>query len=89
VLQRVTHRDGGRQTTTLVALTASSRSAASRDVVAALERAGFARPSRAAPGFRADGEAFFLQRRREEVAVTVSELDGRRAVVLHWGAPLP
>ena len=89
VLQRVTHRDGGRQTTTLVALTASGLSAAAGQVAAALARAGFARPLRALPTYRGHGEAFFMQRRREEVAVTVSELDGRRAVVLHWGTPLP
>ena len=89
VLQRLTHRDGGRQTTTLVALTGSSVSVAAGQVAAALERAGFARPSRAVPAFRGHGAALFLVRRREEVAVTVSELDGRRAVVLHWGAPSP
>lgn len=89
VLQRLTHRDGGRQTTTLVALTGSSVATAAGQVATALERAGFARPSRAVPAFRGRGEAFFLARQREEVAVTVSELDGRRAVVLHWGVPSP
>jgi hypothetical protein len=89
VLQRLTHRDGGRLTTTLVALTGTSVPTAAGQVAAALERAGFARSSRAVPAFRGHGEAFFLVRRREEVAVTVSELDGRRAVVLHWGTPSP
>src|SRR5690606_15615160 len=89
VLQRITHRDGGRQTTTLVALTASSLSTTARQVAAALARAGFAQPSRAVPAFRGQGEAFLLLRQQEEVAVTVSELDGRRAVVMHWGMPLP
>ncbi|NLD53921.1 MAG: hypothetical protein GX652_04575 [Burkholderiaceae bacterium] len=89
VLQRITHRDAGRQTTTLVALTASGLSDAARHVASALELAGFSPPSRAIPGFRGQGEAFFLARRREEVAVTVSELEGHRAVVVHWGMPSP
>ncbi len=89
VLQRVTHQDGGRQTTTLVAVTASALSSAVGQLVAALEGAGFEGPSRTLPAFRGHGEAFILQRGSEEVAVTVSELDGRRAVVLHWGKRSP
>ena len=89
VLNRVTHRDGGRLTTTLVALTDASLSSAARELKAALGRVGFNRPTPAFPAFSGHGEAFFLLRRREEVAVTVSEVDGRRAVVLHWGVPSP
>jgi hypothetical protein len=91
VLQQLAHRDGGREMTTVVAVTEVAMASASRQVVAALARVGFGRSPRASPSFSAGagGEAFFLTRRAEEVAVTVSEVDGRRAVVIHWGRPAP
>lgn len=89
VLQRIAHDDPGRRTATVVALTGLGPAAAVRHVTTALERLRFIRPPRGVPTFQGKGEAVFLQRGQEEVALTVSELDGRRAVVLHWGAPSP
>jgi len=81
----VTHRDGGRLMTTIVATTAASLGAIEARLRAGLRREGFREitPSPDVPG--RTGSARVVVRGTEELAVTVSDHAGYRAVVLHWG----
>lgn len=84
-IDRVTHSDGGRQMTTLVAITSVSAAAAARQVVSALLRAGFRERLSRVTADAGRGQAFFLARGSEDIALTVSDHEGQRAVVMHWG----
>jgi len=89
VLDRIAHEDDGRRMTTVVAATAAPAAEASAELVAMLQRNGFTIQTRSSPSFVGDGLAFFLARGAEDLAVTVSEHAGRRAMVLHWGRAAP
>ena len=89
VLDRIAHQDDGRRMTTVVATTFAPAAEASAELVSMLQRSGFTIQARNSPSFVGDGLAFFLARGAEEVAVTVSEHAGRRAMVLHWGRAAP
>ena len=84
-IERVTHADGGRQMTTLVAVTSATATAASREVVHALARSGFKAGSSRPVAVAGRGLVTFLSRGAEDIALTVSEHEGLRAVVMHWG----
>ena len=74
--------------TTVVAATVAGLAAASADISLALRRRGFrtgAHPSFAASGADFPGKALFFERAGEELAVTITEHPGERAVVMHWG----
>ena len=86
VLDRITHRDGDRRMTTVVATSASPVDRLAQGVITALARHGFAQPARGTTSFRgAGGVAQFLVRGSEELALTISEQEGQRALVMHWG----
>jgi hypothetical protein len=86
VLRRITHRDGERRLTTLVAVCATTAAGLSHRLLSVLQRHGFRQPPRATPSFdSAAGSLQFLSRGREELALAIIEQAGERAVVLHWG----
>lgn len=85
VLDRVSHQDGGRRMTTLVAVTNDTLPIASRNLTAALTRKGFSGEPRATPSLKGSGMVFFMARGSEEIAVTISEHASGRAIVMHWG----
>lgn len=90
VLERMSHLDGGRRMTTLVALTSSSAAVAWQELVAALGRKGFGSSPGTSPSFVGrEGAVRFFARAGDEIAVTMSELDGQRALVMHWGRAAP
>jgi hypothetical protein len=89
ILNRLHHDDGGRRMTTLVAVTPAVAAAASEQLVANLRRSGFTLDSHGAPSFAGAGLAFFVARGSEDIAITVSEHDAQRALVLHWGRSVP
>lgn len=89
VLNRVVHEDGGRRLATLVASTVAGAADASEAVAFSLRNRGFRIASRNSPSLSEGGRAFFFSRASEEVAVTVSEHAGQRAVVMHWGSTVP
>jgi hypothetical protein len=86
VLRRVTHLDGERRMTTLVAVSSSSGASLSRRLLANLQRHGFRHGQRHAPSFAgAAGSVQFLVRGREELALAISESGDKQAIVMHWG----
>ncbi len=86
VLDRITHRDGDRRMTTVVATSAGPVDRVAQSVIAALARHGFEQPARGPTSFREPGGvAQFLVRGSEELALTISEQEGQRALVMHWG----
>ncbi len=85
VLNRIGHQDGERHMTTLVAVTSASSATASQELTLALAQVGFRGPQRGSPSFEGEGRAMFLARGPEDLAVTVSEHAGQRAIVMHWG----
>ena len=85
VLNRIGHQDGERHMTTLVAVTSASSATAAQELTLALGRVGFRAPQRGSPSFEGQGRAMFLARGPEDLAVTVSEHAGQRAIVMHWG----
>ena len=90
VLDRITHRDGNRRMTTVVAMSALSADALSRSMLAELGRQGFATRPRHMPSFSGvSGQVQFLARGREDLALTISEQGGERAIVMHWGRTVP
>jgi len=90
VLDRITHHDGDRRMTTLVATSAMPADALSRSMLASLGRQGFAIRPRGMPSFSgATGRVQFLARGREDLALTISEQGGERAIVMHWGRSRP
>jgi hypothetical protein len=89
VLDRISHDDDGRRMTTIVATTFASATEASAELVSMFQRKGFTVQPRISPSFVGEGLAFFLARGAEDIAVTVSEHAGRRAMVVHWGRAAP
>jgi hypothetical protein len=85
VIDRVGNRDGNRQVTTLVAVTPVTTEAASQVLASALARSGFSRDLRLAPSFHDAGLAQFFARGTEDLAVSISEHAGQRAIVMHHG----
>jgi hypothetical protein len=88
VIERIGHADGARRMTTLVAVTAAAFAAAASDMTLALRRRGFRsgnQPSFTAADTGFPGRAMFFVRAGEDVAVTITEHAGERAVVIHWG----
>lgn len=85
VLERVSHRDGGRQMTTLVALSTKDVRIAGLALASALKQNGFGNGPLRMPSFPDGGMVFFMARGPEEIAVTISEHEGQRAIVMHWG----
>ena len=85
VLNRIGHQDGERHMTTLVAVTSASSATAAQELTLALAQVGFRGPQRGSPSFEGEGRAMFLARGHEDLAVTVSEHAGQRAIVMHWG----
>jgi hypothetical protein len=86
VLDRITHRDGGRRMTTVVATSSNPVDRLAQSVITALARHGFVQPERGTTSFKgAGGVAQFLVRGSEELALTISEQEGQRALVMHWG----
>jgi hypothetical protein len=86
VLDHVTHSDGGRAMSTLVAVTSATAEAVSLELLAEFVRRGFASQPRHAPSFKADaGLVHFLARGSEDLALTISEQQSQRTLVIHWG----
>ena len=86
VLRRITHRDGDRRLTTLVAVSPTTAGSLSQRLLANLQRHGFRQQSRGIPSFGSPSSLLqFLTRGREELALAISERDGERAIVMHWG----
>jgi hypothetical protein len=88
VIGRIGHADGGRGMTTLVAVTAASLAKASSDMSLALRRHGFrsgTQPSFATAAEGLPGKTMFFERAGQDVAVSIIEHVGERAVVMHWG----
>lgn len=85
IVKRISHQDGGRQMTTLVAVTARLADSVSSEFAAALNRNGFRSALRSARSLERQGRVLFLARGSEDIAVTISEHEGERAIVVHWG----
>ena len=86
VLRRITHRDGDRRVTTVVAISAGTAAGLSRRLLAHLERHGFRHEPRGTPSFEgAAGSLQFLIRDREELALAISVRGDEQAIVMHWG----
>ena len=86
VLRRITHRDGDRLMTTLVAIGAGPATDLSRSLRTNLRRHGFRDEPGRTPSFgSANGSLQFLVREREELALAVSESGQEQAIVMHWG----
>ena len=86
VLRRITHRDGDRRLTTLVAVSPTSAGSLSQHLLANLQRHGFRQQSRGTPSLDSPtGSLQFLTRGPEELALAISERAGERAIVMHWG----
>lgn len=86
VLRRITHRDGDRRLTTVVAISTTAAAGLSQRLLANLQRHGFRQPSRGTPAVAgASGSLQFLVRGGEELALVISEGVGARSIVLHWG----
>jgi hypothetical protein len=94
VLRRITHRDPGRDASTVVALVDAAPADAAKRLRAGAARAGFVTdPVLGHPAVRADwyrggpdrsGEAMAFRREHEEVVATVSAHRAGTAVVMHW-----
>jgi hypothetical protein len=86
ILRRLTHRDGERSMTTLVAVSTATAASLSRRLLATFARQGFQHQPDGSPSFVGTGGSLqFLTRGNQELALAISEQAGERAVVLHWG----
>jgi hypothetical protein len=86
VLRRITHQDGARRLTTLVALSDRPAANLSRVLHKTLARHGFRHQPRSMPSFGgATGSLQVLARGSEDLAMAISEQAGERAIVMHWG----
>lgn len=85
VLDRVANLDGKRRLTTLVAATQASSASTWQFLSSELARNGFRPEQRLAPSLHGGGVARFFTRGSEDLAVTISEHDGQRAIVFHHG----
>lgn len=86
VLRRLTHRDGGRSMTTVVAVSAATAASLSQRLLSSFARQGFLHQPDSTPSYvGAGGSLRFLRRGNQELALAISEQAGERAIVLHWG----